>query len=45
MPETRISYKEFSAFMKRYERSKSKHVKKEHENKFKYKRVFDNKGK
>lgn len=42
---SKITYKEFSALMKRYERSKAKHVKKEHENKFKYKRVFNNKGK
>jgi hypothetical protein len=43
---TKITYKEFCALMNRYERSKFKHEIKEHENKFKYKRVFDkNKGK
>jgi hypothetical protein len=42
---SKISYKEFCALMNRYERSKLRHAKKVHENKFKYKRVFDTKGK
>lgn len=40
----KLTYKEFVAYMHRYEREKDKKQIKEHVNPFKYKRVF-NKGK
>ncbi len=43
--EGKIIYKEFEALMKRYEHRKQNRIHKEHVNPFKYKRVFNIKGK
>lgn len=43
--EGKLIYKEFEALMKRYQHRKQNRIHKEHVNPFKYKRVFNNKGK